>query len=225
MYTYKHLMLFLCVVCVSCASGRVYDIESIQGAVVDADTGNPLEGVVVVAFYEVEKGGWAGSVQTGYLEPVEAVTDSNGHYSMPALGKVDSTRFGGYISKWAPELYFYKFGFSVEMRRNNYREHDWMDDTRYSEWNSKTIELNRFEGSEEEYVNNISAFSRELEWAMSRIGPCMLIGVPMSLRELEKTKTTFKNPRSYNYVMDSLALYDKLEKCHGYKEFINAVKK
>lgn len=220
MYIYKLLMLLLCIVCVSCAQGKVYRIESIQGRVVDAETEEPLEGVVVVAFYAVEYGGFAGTNLVGYLDPVEAVTNSDGKYRMPALGDIDSTDNGGYVAKYAPELYFYKFGYAVEKLENDYRKHDWKDDRRYSEWDSKRIELKRFEGTEKQYAENIFWFSRRIDDATPGPTRCGLVLVPNALRELNRTKNEFNNSASYNTVISPVyPPYDDLKGCQGYERF------
>src|SRR5689334_6350161 len=63
----------------------IYKAEAIEGWVVDSETGKPIEGVVVVAHWQLQ-GGFEGGTPLRELKIFEAVTDHSGHYSFPAWG-------------------------------------------------------------------------------------------------------------------------------------------
>jgi hypothetical protein len=56
-----------------------------KGRVVDADTGEPIEGVVVLGVWETEWPSPGGGV-TSYYDTREAVSDKQGEFSVPGLG-------------------------------------------------------------------------------------------------------------------------------------------
>jgi len=62
-----------------------YDGEY-RGRVIDADTGDPIEGVVVLGVWNlVLAGGAAGAVHE-YYDATETITDKNGEFSIPGMG-------------------------------------------------------------------------------------------------------------------------------------------
>src|SRR5574337_1146621 len=56
-----------------------------SGKIVDADTGAPIEGVVVLGVWNVVHHGPAGGVAE-YYDARETVTDKNGEFSVPGMG-------------------------------------------------------------------------------------------------------------------------------------------
>ncbi len=75
---------------VSCALPLKYSSEEIRGTIVDAETGQPIEGVVVSAYWDVNKlhlaFGDVGSGTERTLIKFEVVTDKEGNYLIPAWG-------------------------------------------------------------------------------------------------------------------------------------------
>jgi hypothetical protein len=61
-----------------------YWAEAIEAWVVDADSGRPLDGVIVVAHWELRYGLEGGG--THQLMVMEAVTDQQGRFHFPAWG-------------------------------------------------------------------------------------------------------------------------------------------
>jgi hypothetical protein len=57
------------------------------GKVIDAETKEPLEGVAVLAIYNTEQYGLAGSISY-YVDAQEMVTDKNGEFRIPPLNAV-----------------------------------------------------------------------------------------------------------------------------------------
>src|SRR5260221_11978553 len=61
-----------------------YSAKEIRGKVVDADTGQALEGVNVVAQWKIDRMGVGDD--KALLHVAEAVNDKEGHFSFPAWG-------------------------------------------------------------------------------------------------------------------------------------------
>src|SRR3990172_3705709 len=82
------LLLIFCLPLTACALVSLkYSAEPIEARVVDAETKQPLEGVIVTANWELVEGTLAGGPRVlGQMMVMEAVTDANGRFSFPALG-------------------------------------------------------------------------------------------------------------------------------------------
>src|SRR5947209_3399798 len=78
------LLIALCILVLT-GCYQIYSAEPITATVVDADTKEPLEGVVVVAHWEM-KGGLEGGNVEGEVMIMEAVTDAQGKFHFPAWG-------------------------------------------------------------------------------------------------------------------------------------------
>ena len=68
----------------TCAYGIQYD-GPYSGKVIDADTGAPVEGVVVLGVWNTEKITPAGAVHD-FHDATETVTDKNGEFEIPGKG-------------------------------------------------------------------------------------------------------------------------------------------
>lgn len=63
-----------------------YSADPIEAKVIDAETKQPLEGVTVVAHWELVYGTPGGSSPAGQLTAMEAVTDHDGKFHFPGWG-------------------------------------------------------------------------------------------------------------------------------------------
>jgi hypothetical protein len=68
----------------TCAHGMRYD-GPYSGHVIDADTGAPIEGVVVLGVWNTEKATPGGAVHDFY-DARETTTDKNGDFKIPGMG-------------------------------------------------------------------------------------------------------------------------------------------
>ena len=94
----------------------LYRAEAIDGRVVDDDTKKPIEGVIVVAEWELVDG-LMDPVPVGDLEILETVTNAEGSYHFDGWGpkEVKSARFHGND----PRLIFFKGGYEFKSLRNS----------------------------------------------------------------------------------------------------------
>lgn len=127
-----------------CALGGAYSAKSIEGWVVDAQTKQPLEGVVVVAGWMLE-GGPFEMQSLEYLTVMETVTDPAGRYAFPAWGPKSIPKhlpLNAHFVAEDPGLHFFKSGYQFDARSNELIELDRFGPSlRDSRWNGKTIGL------------------------------------------------------------------------------------
>jgi hypothetical protein len=152
-----------------------YSARPITAIVVDAETGEPLEGVNVVAQWILHGPTW---VSAGSLEVDEAVTDKDGRFHIPGWGPKEvpgdlprGTRLGN-----APKLTFFKGGYSVKNLGNELQPQRLRPDNdipvRYSDWDGKVIKLERFKGSTQDYASSLRSatmfYFQDCKWVKFR---------------------------------------------------------
>ena len=137
------------------ACATTYSAKPITATVVDAETGQPIEGVSVVAHWVLHGPTW---VSAADLELTEAVTDKDGRFHIPGWGPKsipnDLPR-GTRLGNSDPGLILFKSGYEVTGLFNRLQperlrpEHD--IPVRYSDWDGKVIKLNRFRGDPQSF--------------------------------------------------------------------------
>ncbi|MES2047556.1 MAG: hypothetical protein V4447_04085 [Pseudomonadota bacterium] len=146
----------------------VYFAKEIRGQIVDAETGQALKGVVVVATWQVYaigigSGGYGGSINT-----IEVLTDQNGKYFIPGWGPRPRPLLT-YLDSRDPELRFFKPNYYPDGRSNALHSYENRDISmvRTSEWDGKVIKLTPFKG------NNWHDYSNKLDSIWSPFGDCL----------------------------------------------------
>ncbi|HEY0488094.1 MAG TPA: hypothetical protein VGD30_01140 [Telluria sp.] len=128
-----------------------YAGASIEGQVVDAESGKPLGGVVVVSVWQVSEGNLAGTNDGGQIQIQEAVTDSNGRYFFPAWGplpfpqKKNGWWVDQYISATEPGIIYFKGDYGFTTLSNDITVSRVSGFVGRSKWNGKTIPLERID--------------------------------------------------------------------------------
>lgn len=151
----------------ACAA-LTYSAEPIEAWVVDAETQRPLEGVVVVAHWELRGGpSPGGSTPVGQLMVMEAVTDKNGRFHFPAWGPKLRPALTE-LHNHDPHLILFKSsyryaGLANEMRYIS-RPETILEPVRRSDWNGKTIELKPFKGTVEEWARHLGFLMTSLRF-------------------------------------------------------------
>ena len=168
-----------------------YSAEAIEGRVTDADTGKPLEGVILVAHWQLQ-GGFEGGTPIKELQIAEAVTDRDGRYSFPGWGP----RFAasGHLKSESPEILLFKPGYKFRALSNNWYPGK---DLSKSDWKGQTVKLERFAGTLKEYAQHIWSFSDTLWVAGYAVGdrsgdPCGWKSFPNMLRAMDKLDEELK---------------------------------
>lgn len=137
----------------------LYSAKPVQGIVVDAGTGEPLGGVIVVGqwiLHEPGKGSWR------RLHVSETITDATGNYLIPGWGPKRNRWYPWTRLRDAdPTLNFFKPGYVPLGVRNRWERNESM---RFSEWEGKTIKLQRFAGTPEEWARELRFLQTSLDW-------------------------------------------------------------
>ncbi len=148
----------------ACAT-LTYSAEPIEAWVIDAETKQPLEGVIVTADWELRGGGLAlgGSSYAGELMVMEAVTDKNGRFYFPAWGPL--RQFKGELHNHDPRLILFKSGYRHEILSNKIRleAEAALEPVRRSDWDGKTILLKPFKGAAADYAESTYDLGREID--------------------------------------------------------------
>src|SRR5581483_6516612 len=163
-----------------------YSAAKLEAWVHDADTEQPLEGVIIVAQWELRDTGQPGAV--GSLTVMETVTDANGHFSFPAWGpRAAPPRT--FIWDGDPNLLFFKPDFEPTHIFNKLISKIDRSSLRHSEWDGKTILLKKFTGSVEEYVKKLGTLDQSLKDFAFRYDDCSWKQIPRMLIALDKEET------------------------------------
>ncbi len=143
------------------ACATKYSAEPIQAWVVNDETSQPMEGVVVVAHWQLE-GGLEGGSNAGQMMVMEAVTDATGKFSFPGWGPKEVPSglaiydSNARLKNMDPEMLLFKSGYENLTLQNDRpfselgRKEPYV---RTSVWNGKTIRMKKFKGTLKEYAD------------------------------------------------------------------------
>lgn len=157
-----------------------YSAEAIAAKVINAETKQPLEGVVVVAHWQLYYSTVGGRIPAGQLMVMETVTDKDGKFSFPAWGpkkapkyknKINDNWIGNiplftpdtYLDDLDPALILFKSGYKYRGLQNPTRSTTDHSPVRRSMWNGKTIEMKLFRGTIHAYKPSFESMNQELE--------------------------------------------------------------
>ena len=198
----------------SCAF--VYSAEPIEGWVVDAETGKPLEGVNIVAHWQL-RGGVMEDNPIAQIHIDEAITDQNGRYAFKGWGPKFALL--GHLRSESPGLIFFKSGYKylglLNMLGNS---------TSKSDWNKKTVKMERFKGTLKEYAEYLSSTSLSSLWYIGFAAPtggksgrhCGFTSFPQMLRALDKLESEYRAAGiTHGTVVSDLKSSDNLLKDTG----------
>jgi len=176
------------------AYAKKYSAEPITTYVVDADTHEPIEGVVVVAAWVLEGGLEGGNIK-GVMTVMETVTDQSGAFHFAGWGPkskpsyirwVDDAR----LKSYTPKFFLFKSGYRAITLQNHSTEAEEHDPSAHtSNWNGKTIPLKKFAGTLKEYARDLEDFNTEL-WAAMR-PKCTWTHIPLMIKALQKQTQIF----------------------------------
>lgn len=139
-----------------------YSAKPIRGLVVDAETGQPLEGVIVAAQWVLFIARPADGTYGPRLHVLETVTDTTGAYQFPGWGPKPNPRYPfSSLDTRDPEMSFFKPGYKPEGVDNRYESNDVV---RASDWDGKTIKLEKFKGTAGEWADALSFLQTSLSW-------------------------------------------------------------
>jgi hypothetical protein len=203
---------------------RQYSAEAIMAKVVDADTKKPIEGVIVTANWQLERGTVGGNVPVGQIMVMETVSDKDGKFTFPAWGP--KWAFGGHLVIKDPQLLLFKGGYEYRGLQNAVTTHYNKGSLRHSEWNGKTIEMKKFKDhsinvganySTSAYAENLSFLSTSLTTIIEN--DCNWKKIPQILLALKTQAEIFRK----NGIRESLVSADYIptskRQCGSPEEF------
>ena len=145
----------------SCALN--YSAAPIEAWVVDAESGKPLEGVIVTANWRL-MGGLEGGNELGQMMVMETITDKSGRFYFPAWGPKRNVS-DGHIKSDGPQLLLFKSGYRYVVLSNKTSVTDRPGPSLKSDWNGKTIEMKLFKGPLIEYEKHLGSLRTNLGFA------------------------------------------------------------
>lgn len=177
----------IALLCSSCLLGPpVYFARSIEGRVIDAETGKPIEGAVVVATWETAM--LSLDTKTGpTLYVHETTTDGDGRYRIRGWGpkpRAPLTTLNPYRD---PAITIFKSRYKNKVLSNNHLARSIWSPIRDSDWDGQTVELDRFTGN--------AAQRRSQIWQIigDATGSWSAESVPRLLDELLKDEEMFSD--------------------------------
>ena len=199
----------------------VYWADPIKATVVDAQTKQPVEGVIVVAMW-VLKGGMHRD-EVGFLEVLETVTDAEGRFYFDGWGPMRRPRWG-ILNTQDPEIFLFKDGYRFERLLNEHQGQATKGAMgRRSTWNGKTIPLERFEGEIKEYAQSLSYLSSRIHLVAVGSLPhrsCEWQKIPMLMLAVEEVERRRKlaNPRSIMRLVTTQSIHP-IARCGSADEY------
>ena len=167
----------------------VYSAKEIRATVVDTETGQPLDGVIMVAQWILFVAAPGHGGHGPRLHVVEAVTDGMGRFHIPGWGPKPNPRYPfTSLDNQDPQLSFFKLGYRPLTVQNRW---DRNESVRFSEWDGKTIKLEKFRGTDKEWGRAISFLQTALAWGWQRMMdwrqmPRMVLALELERQRLEQ---------------------------------------
>lgn len=182
-----------------------YSAEAIEGWVVDAETNQSVEDVIVVAHWDLES-----AYTPGQMMVMETVTDKNGRFHFPAWGPKPRPVLAA-LTFEDPEIVMFKSGYDFVTLQNTPKSYYNKDSLRRSEWNGKTIKMKPFKDyiiqdgriKTSAYAKRIGWLGGALNWA-DRGDSCDLKYIPRMIVAVHLQEKKFKEQGIYS----SLPSYD-----------------
>lgn len=181
----------LAILLASCAAfPKGYGGAPLEGRVIDARTKQPLEGVIVVQYWELRRPTVVGhSNFAGVLHVDETVTDKDGRYTFGRWGPVTVPAGGVIVYSGSPDLSFFKPGY-IPAGRGNYLPEAYGAHERssamWSDWRGKTIELEPASNSLKDYARRL--VSQDISFSAMYGGSCDWLKIPRMVSALHKEK-------------------------------------
>jgi len=162
-----------------------YRAAPVEGTVLDAQSGQPLAGIVVVASWQA-RGSNLDVNSGGQLETLEAVTDGHGHYALPGWGP--RIKLFGKVSAVRASLLFFKSGYQAAIVT--------ADDTQGMgsvplvklKSENRSVKLQTAEQETRPRIEKLDLFNVALRPLLADAAACPWEKIPAMLREVHKER-------------------------------------
>lgn len=194
----------------ACSLPRTYSADRIDARVIDAETEQPLEGVIVVAHWELRSTGYnpGGSVPVGQMMTMEAITDKEGRFHFPAWGPLIAWK--GQMHDDDPQLIFFKSGYTrlILSNEDKFTLASVLRSHRTSDWNGKTIEIKPFKGEMKRYVGLLHNLNAKLEQIISwNPKECNWKKLPKAIVTMDRERKLLEQKGADPQTLDSVYLH------------------
>jgi hypothetical protein len=200
----------------------VYSAKSITTRVVDAETKQPIEGVIVVAYWGLEAGEAGGGPD---LMLFETTTDSSGTFRFPAWGPKRAPI--GQLLNSDPAVLLFKDGYRFEVVQNPFRGVDIPEHVRSFYYDGKDVEMHKFAGTLKDWARHLEQSTTFIETATS--GHCEWRKTPRLITALgmEREKLNAAGIGVGNYYDELVGSesYQMREGCGSVREFLEEQKR
>ena len=133
-------LLLLCIAFGGCALVPL-SADPIDSQVVDGTTGAPIEGAVVLAYWELHSGSFTGdSLPCGAVNVQDAVTDKDGRFHIPGWGPT-LPGCSGSMYQGNPQLYVFKPGYHYVDVPNGHAGSTTIVMTTHNAWKGRQLKL------------------------------------------------------------------------------------
>lgn len=228
-------MLYLLQGC-SLVGASTLSADPIDSQVVDAETGKPIQGAVVVAYWELHPGSLGGdALPCAAANVEEAVTDKDGKFHLPGWGPIKG--FCGGMRQGNPLLFVFKSGYGYGRFSNGWGGVEILTVT-HNEWANRQMTLKRFPNinyhliGPNTYYLNFDLLNIDLGFVTNFPSQCNWRKIPNMLRVLELERQKFSEAVGYpvDGVTGQLIYQDKwfekvAPKCGSPKAFIEGLLK
>jgi hypothetical protein len=164
--------------------------DPIDSQVVDADTGAPVEGAIIVAHWELHQGSFTGDgLPCGAANVEEAITDKDGRFHIAGWGPTRNSC--GFMQGDEPMLWVFKWGYHHAGFSNGNPSVQTVTVT-HSAWKDRQMKLRRAANVGDLSSYKVDSYASEFDTLNGRLelflldlpGECNWKRTPMTLREL-----------------------------------------
>ena len=199
---YGNYILTLGLISALAGCATTYSYNPIEVHVIDAETKQPLEGVIVVAHWSLVQSTVGGNSPVGTLQVMETISDKDGRIYFSEWGP--KSVYKGHLDRRGAQIELFKPGYETGSFQNS--DMLWQGKhPKTSQWHGKTVELKPFNGSLKERANmlkyldvslgNVITFTDNCEW--KRI-PEMVIAMQREKYRLEQSGIDTSSIRGLN---------------------------
>lgn len=219
-----------------CSQEHILSADPVDATLADADTGQPLAGVPVVAYWELEGGSFTGhSMPCGTARVEEAVTDKDGKFHFSGWGPVKASC--GYMTVLDPQLFAFKSGYMPRIESNEPRA-PYPVTHSTSGWNGRTITMVKYPNPDlhkvggDSYSTWFGEFNGSLEdFVVNMPSECNWKKMPNMLRALSAQQKLFNSAGTQlgsvasELVRDDQSMQKDAPQCGSPKAFVEALEK
>ena len=179
---FRFLLIMTIAATMEACADPYFTAAPIEAWVVDAETGQAIEGAVVTANWQLVGFGFdTGGRKLGQLEVMETVTDQNGRFYFPGFTKVNIS--GNQLREEDPQILIFKSGYRYMRITNQYpigKEGE-QGAHRKSPIVGQRLKMQRASDDVKQYAQNLAFFSDYLGTIAENSGP---VRTPKMLRAL-----------------------------------------